>query len=181
MALGDISQTDLAYAAGVIDSDGCVTASRSKMVNGISFRIAVSMTNIQDQIPLWFKETFGGRISKTTVTRSGKKIFNSTYKWQLQCRKAADFLELIVPYLKLKKERSEAAIKLARLHRIKGANGHRIAGSGTYRAGNFAPLTEAETEQRTALALIIRIANRSSNFRVQFVEKPFEVTTNVVG
>jgi len=149
------------------------------MVRGLSYRVAVSVTNIKEQVPAWFLSTFGGRISQTSVTRSAGKHFCSVYKWQLQCRKAADFLELIVPYLKLKKERSEAAIKLARMHRVKSDNLHRIAGSGAFRAGDFAPLTEAEMEQRAALALIIRTANRSSNYRVQLVDKPIEAISNV--
>lgn len=162
-------EADLAYAAGVIDSDGCICVARHKTTAGnYTYAISVQMTNIKEVMPLWFFNTFGGHVSKTVVSKQiGGNRFSSTIRWSLHCRKAADFLEAIVPYLKLKQERARAAIKLARMARRKGPE------AGQNRGWRFGQtlLTHTELEEREKLARVIREANSSGNARVSMISK----------
>ena len=168
-----ISPAELAYAAGVIDSDGCVSTARYRTTAGnYTYPISVAMTNINEQMPFWFMATFGGHVSiKHPSKQPGGKRFSSTYHWTLHCRKAADFLEAIVPYLILKKGRAEVAIKLARMARMRGCNKGLSLG---YRFGQVL-IDEAEAKEREKLARQIREANKSSNARVAMRSKMPEV------
>lgn len=161
------SPTDLAYAAGVIDSDGCVTVSRNKAFNGGSYRIAVHVTMVPSEVPLWFQLTFGGSYKVTKRKEKNGKSYPPVHCWILYCRNAADFLEQVIPYLKLKRYRAEIAVRLARLHRHKGRN---LSNRG-YRYGQV-PLSAQERQERTHLAEIIRSENLKSNPRMALVNRP---------
>ena len=165
-----ISATDLAYAAGVIDSDGCITVSLvgEKRCNG-SYAITACVAMKSDDIPQWFTATFGGRVriiggkGKWTEHRGGERVyFPPTPRWEMYAQDAADFLESILPYLKLKRLRAEAAIKLARMHRKRGRS---------RKPGYAREVSPEEKEQRKELAHFIRAENHKGNDRVVMTAK----------
>lgn len=160
------SIADLAYAAGVIDSDGCVTVSRNK-VSG-SYRVSVHVSMVPPEVPLWFLKTFGGSYKQQYRREKEGKTYPDVHIWVLYCRNAADFLELIVPYLKLKKYRAEIAVELARRHSKLGSNQYKSYGS---RRG-IPPLSPVERQERTRLAEIIRSENLKSNPRTALIQRP---------
>lgn len=149
--------TDLAYAAGVIDSDGSVGVGRNKTKRPGVYRyyanVRVSMK--LDDVPLWFQSMFGGHLGR----KKQKDNWPALYVWTLNCRPAADFLEQILPYLKLKYVRAAAAIELARL-----ARPH--SGPGRRRFGRM-PLTLKELEEQQYYGEIIRSENMKTNERVR--------------
>lgn len=151
-----ISETDKAYVAGLFDGEGSVGityrrwASKSTMM---TYQTKASIGMIDQDSILWVVGTFGGHYDTTCRTKSG----NTIHRWTLHCRKAADFLELIVPYLKLKKARAEAAIKLARMARKRGA----VPGNEGMRK-----MTEQEVAAQRPLAEFIRGENARSNPKI---------------
>ena len=151
-----ISETDKAYAAGLFDGEGSVGISftkQAKKSSRKSYQIKASIAMIDQDSILWMVSIFGGHYDTTNRTRSG----NIVHRWTLHCRKAADFLELIVPYLKLKRARSAAAIKLARMARQRGA----VAGhEGVH------PLLDEEVAQQKPLAEFIRAENQRTNPKI---------------
>lgn len=151
-----ISETDKAYAAGLFDGEGSVGISfrkQAKKSSRESYQIKASIAMIDQDSILWMTAVFGGHHDTTNRTKSG----NVVHRWTLHCRKAADFLELIVPYLKLKRARAEAAIKLARMARNRGASrGH----EGVH------VLLDEELARQKPLAEFIRAENQRSNPRI---------------
>lgn len=147
---------DLAYAAGLFDGEGSVGVSLRKQ-SGRSVTVTPSIkaciAMVDEDSIRWLSDKFGGHVDTTNKSKTGRTIF----RWTLHCRKAADFFEMILPYLKLKKERCEVAIQLARRTSSRGAK----AGM----AGNE-PLPDSEITERTRLALIIREANQRSNPKI---------------
>lgn len=104
------SNEDLAYAAGLIDGEGCITllrdSSRRSTKNGktrvaYSAAVVVSMTDCR---PVrWLHETFGGmyRFYPSKNTRHG------TYHWSVRTKNAGAVLRAIMPWLKEKGEQAD--------------------------------------------------------------------------
>lgn len=151
------TELDKAYAAGLFDGEGSVSVNRRKTVLGYYtywITVGISMT---DAAPLlWMARTFGGKFTEcNSRTKSGKTVS----RWQKTCRKAADFLELVHPHLKVKGHKATLAIELARLHRRHG---------GSMKRGSYAePLSAEETTRREALGHALRAANAASKESVR--------------
>lgn len=149
-----ISLTDRAYAVGVIDSDGWVSVRRGATTGGgYTYAPSVAVSLKFDTVPRWFEFTFGvGTVSKREQSRKG---FPPMWTWSAHCRNAAFVLELLLPYLLIKKDRAEAAISLAHTARNRGKN---------WKDRLF--ITPEEFADRARLAQIIRDDNMRSNARV---------------
>lgn len=117
-----ISDTDLAYAAAIIDGEGsisCViTNERSR-----SLCIQVSVGMIDHEIPLWLAENFGG---STHRARRVKKHHRQLLRWTVSTQKSAAFLRQILPYLRAKKSQALTALEIVNLQLPSG--GDRYAG-----------------------------------------------------
>jgi hypothetical protein len=145
----NVSDLDLAYAAGVIDSDGFI---------GIRCRRAYSPTDIAHGrrveyhypeigmamadpiIPYWFKATFGG----TLVFK--RNAHRGAYCWQARIRGAAQLVRLLRPYLKLKGPHADLVLALI--------------DEGVYRrGGNNHTVPQTELERRRALRAQMLVLN----------------------
>lgn len=93
------TQINLSWAAGFFDGEGSIYLSANKSPN-----LLVSAVQI-DPIPLYkFKNMFGGVISEEK-TPKGKKCF----RWYAQGPLAIKFLEVVYPYLTVKKKEARIA------------------------------------------------------------------------
>lgn len=63
---------------------------------------------------VWLLDTVGGSLVQKTRSKANWK---ETWNWQLSGQNAADFLEALLPYLVIKKERAELALMLYSLKR----------------------------------------------------------------
>lgn len=100
----------LAYTAGIIDGEGCIsiiknTTYRHKLCR---FYLSVSVGNTNEWLILWLKDAYGGSIVQTPPKKVQHKPVLS---WRVSGKLAIEFLELIAPYLQLKKLQAEVAIK----------------------------------------------------------------------
>ena len=93
-----LKQTDLAYAAGIIDGEGTFSIHNKKQRKAKSLlhcgQIAVGMT--KKEVPFRFKKLFGG--CNRTVLPKNKK-HSRVYYWSLWSNQAAAFLKKVLPYL----------------------------------------------------------------------------------
>lgn len=89
-----IEEWKLAYAAGLIDGEGCISINQP--YNRGFFQLNVEIT-MSDEKPIQFlADTFGGICTpKKTKTVTGRTM----YRWGIQSEKAQSFLELIRPYI----------------------------------------------------------------------------------
>jgi len=107
-------QTKLAYAAGVIDGEGCISIYRCRVFgNGIyggrikNYRMKVNITQKDGRIIDWFVGNFGGT---AYLHWKGTKTGYS-HEWVISHQKASAFLKQILPFLIYKKPQAEIAIR----------------------------------------------------------------------
>ena len=104
-----MKKTDLAYVAGIIDGEGCIGIYKTKYRYYLT--VAVHMTD--EWMVTWLASLFSG--SKNTYTHYRKRSnCKPEWAWQIQGKRALVFLELILPYLKLKRPQAEIAINFQR-------------------------------------------------------------------
>ena len=128
-----ISETDLAWAAGIMDADGSVTIQRlfwTSKKDGVkhdrySLRIHVANTDLKMLNKL--QELFGGPIIKQPKYISGTGCLNPRNKmawnWCIHATKAEAVLRLILPYMVTKRERAEIGLLVRKFARPKGPRG----------------------------------------------------------
>ncbi len=100
-----LSETEKAYFAGFFDGDGCVLIHCLTPENPRSFVIRVQIAQNDHSILYELKDIFGGGVHGHT--RKAKQ-------WTLSGLAAADFLEQIAPYLRLKRKEAEFSVSFER-------------------------------------------------------------------
>lgn len=107
---GKAKTEDLIYAACAFECEGCVYISRCfQKGKYLHHDPCMNIANIDKRLVDWLHDTFGGYIYTEQPKRLSKRVI---YRWKLHSRHAIDFLKLILPYLKFKRERAEIAIEL---------------------------------------------------------------------
>lgn len=114
MPASSVSPTDLAYAAGIIDGEGCIRIIHRKTgKQGWSMNVEVCTTD--PRLMMWLKDHFEGAIRRSP--RFGNR--KDAYAWKLSIRKAALFLQAIRPFLLIKGEQADLAIAFSRIIQLK--------------------------------------------------------------
>lgn len=106
--MGELVNTDLAYVAGLIDGEGCIHLEVSK---GRWYQPRVSVGMTEPALPLLtsLRDEWGGtlyQMRKPTTKWAG------AWTWHMTGHPAAKLLTAITPYLRLKGNQAEAALKL---------------------------------------------------------------------
>lgn len=91
-----MNPTDLAYAAGIVDGEGCVFF----MERGSASLLFLKVNNTREQLCWWFKEHFGGCVSY----RKPESIRHApSWTWSVHGPKAATILHALFPFMVLKR------------------------------------------------------------------------------
>ena len=93
----------MAYAAGMIDGDGCIAVQNKRSRNNYQLRVEVGMK--YNTIPNWMYEIFGGSVS--TYDNNSRLMT----MWTVSGYLAKDCCNRILPYLILKKMNAEVALE----------------------------------------------------------------------
>jgi hypothetical protein len=146
----------LAYLAGVMDGEGCISIRRTKARpnGGLSTRYSVSVTvgNTNRDLIAVLVSAFGvGSVTYRYATRRKR----ACYLWALSSGGAQTVLEALLPYLVIK--RQQAAVVLEFIEQFDSHKGGRPGAFGARRVG------ESELARRAALYEEIRILNRVGN------------------
>jgi len=111
-----MKKIDIAYIAGVMDSDGYFTIKKStynmrkfKDRKNPQYSEKCGIKQVQSQAVKFIYENFGGyyRIEKPS-SENGKPL----YAVQLMNKKAHTFIKIIYPYLRIKKSQAQILLKL---------------------------------------------------------------------
>ena len=122
----------LAYAAGVIDSDGTIGIRRDTYAMrtrrsdyGPVFKERVSLKQIEPQAVDLFHAQFGGsRFIWTPRRRRAEPM----YSWQIVSRMASVLLEAVLPYLRIKRRQRRSAWSYASsMKRVGRSDSHTAA------------------------------------------------------
>jgi hypothetical protein len=94
-----------AYAAGLMDAEGCITIGRSTGPRGLNYSARVRISNKSVQLMKWLVLHFGGYVSKSIPKKDTHAV---CYNWNLSSEKhTRSFLSAILPYLRIKKNQVE--------------------------------------------------------------------------
>ena len=134
---------DIAYLAGIVDGEGCISVMRLSRGNRSSAtfmaRISVAMTS--EKIVRWIKATTEVGTVHVKCHQPGRK---KQWLWLVNSRNAVGLLRTLLPFLKLKKPQARNAVALQRVLR---------------RSSGGAKLTRREVATRTRLYKISRKLN----------------------
>lgn len=98
-------ELDYAYAAGLIDGEGCIGIYHNSHNGNYQLRIAVEMTDKSGLDVL--ESLFGGK----WYFRAAKAPRKARYIWMTFNNNASKVLETLMPYLRVKKKQAEVALK----------------------------------------------------------------------
>lgn len=111
-----ITEVQAAYLAGCFDADGSVSISKcgagAQGIKNPRYVLRINIVNTSVELMNWLYENFGGLIKKRPLTDPERH--RQTYDWSFDNGKAIDVLELMEPYLIVKKERVQVGIELLR-------------------------------------------------------------------
>lgn len=118
------SATDLAYAAGVVDSDGCIAVRKTDYAMRVRrdagqpvYQPRVTVKQVTPQAVDLMHELFGGyRFTGNSTAKRGRPLLG----WDVHSATAVRVCEALLPYLRIKREQALNAIELGRLNA--GAN-----------------------------------------------------------
>jgi hypothetical protein len=128
----DVSDTDAAYMAGLIDGEGTIGIIRYK---GKSYGTLLAITNTHQGVLEWCHEKFGGTRNRVTrKTIRPQDGWSTPYMWQANSHRVKAVLVHCLPYLKIKKDQAILAIEFV----------DRMAQSPYHGASNPIPPEELE-------------------------------------
>jgi hypothetical protein len=102
---------EAAYVAGIIDGEGHIAITRDKARNGFQLRIQVRTTS--RALSEWLSETTGCGSTREMSDKRGNRM--PCHEWRVFTNQALRILELIQPYIVMKRELVAIAIEFQRL------------------------------------------------------------------
>jgi hypothetical protein len=124
-----VDKVTLAYLAGLFDGDGTVYINKSKPYGKYgkspNHWLIVGIANTYQELIDWLKDNFGGWVKK------GSKNRLQVLHWTLSSNEGSDFLNKILPYLRIKKRQANLAIEF-QIHKklaVKNNPGNRALSS----------------------------------------------------
>lgn len=111
--------TDLAYAAGVIDGEGCIVVRSDKPGQLPRVSVVVSMNDFR--VPTRLREIFGcGSLALIDHARSKRVRCRTSLRWQIRARDCERVLPAVLPFLISKREQAEKALEIRKLAGYRG-------------------------------------------------------------
>ena len=109
-----LTEVEKAYIAGIFDGEGHVSiyVQRQKTMRfGYNIKLRVGITNSFLPLLKWIQSEFGGQIWKK------KNIRRQCYNLELVSSKAEDFLWVVIPFLRIKKEQALLGLELRKTYK----------------------------------------------------------------
>ena len=98
-----------AYAAGILDGEGCLTVGLTKRVMTYDSRVYVGMTERAKGVLELFRREFGGTLRKS---RGATEKWEAAWMWSVSGRGAAAVLARVLPHLVLKQRQGQLLAEL---------------------------------------------------------------------
>lgn len=109
----ELSDIDKGYIAGTVDSDGSIGCTFT--ANQMFHMPFVMVGQKVELVPSWLYSIFGGTLKQSS---------SGVLAWQVNGRSCIAVLELINPFLRIKKRQGEVALALARIIKVAGHARH---------------------------------------------------------
>ena len=110
----NLSETDLAYLAGIIDGEGCICVTKQnkkwKDSHYHAYILKLIISNTDIRLINWLLEKGGSEI--VVVSGTGNKFTkHKVYQIYWQNEAAKDILKKVIKYMVIKKDRAEFVVK----------------------------------------------------------------------
>ena len=108
--MAELTVAELAYAAGILDGEGCVSLEKTNgRPNKRGYRISLFavVSNTNESLLQWLKDKFGGQV-RQYKRREDRK---ACWVWRICAQQAAGFLEAVRPYLIVKSSEVDLALE----------------------------------------------------------------------
>lgn len=112
-----MEETKLAWAAGIIDGEGCIMVCEHRPKR--CFTLRVTVTNTDPRMLTAMKSMFGGSICEQRW-KGDKPQHRTKWVWVTCSKQAEAALVAMLPYLVTKKDQAELALTFRSLHRKRG-------------------------------------------------------------
>ena len=114
--INTLSIADAAYIAGIVDADGCVTASLSRNSHRFPSPLLI-VTNSDFELITWLKSVVGAGTSYLTKTRpcrpdQNRDNWNPVHRYQLTGWRATNLMVQLCPYMRVKAQRAKLVMQL---------------------------------------------------------------------
>ena len=121
-----MKDTELAYMAGILDGEGCISITKIRASNtnlhNLSYGLQVRVGMVDKSIPLLFYYAFGGSFRQRKYSH---KEYKNQWLWGVSGKLAIRSLEMLLPYLRSKKNEAELAIKFWGIKRHRNVAGEK--------------------------------------------------------
>jgi hypothetical protein len=106
-----MKDTDLAWAAGCVDGEGCISIRQVRAANSreLQFAMYLAVGNTDPRMPLRLRELFGGNVVNKTRQQKRRPVF----EWRVFSSKAGRIIAQLRPYLVIKGEQADIALAFA--------------------------------------------------------------------
>ena len=117
---GVLTSTTLAYIGGFLDGEGCIRISKSSPsekrgkghLRQPSYALRVKMSNTNKRIIEWLCVTLpSGSMQRHAPEESYRVGWTPAWEWIIANNNACQFLEMVIPYLKIKRQQAALAIE----------------------------------------------------------------------
>ena len=105
-----VTPTDLAYAAGVIDGEGCLGIYPRKSRRDGVYTSIIKVEMCETECLDFLQELFGGH--RTAHRPKAYPKHRILHQWAVSATLASDCAELILPYLRIKRKQAENIIAI---------------------------------------------------------------------
>ena len=109
----ELSSNDLAYFAGLFDGEG--TIGLQQHLQACSFTLALAMTDAKAINGL--HDAFGGTLRMRTYSNPK---WNTLYEWYVGGKRAELILRTLLPFLRVRREEADLALRLRHYNHRKG-------------------------------------------------------------
>jgi hypothetical protein len=103
-----LDATVYAYAAGILDGEGCIRiAKHSRSDGGLKYSARITVVNTSMALLEWFVSKFGGRIYEH---HAGSENWRQCYRYEISGYAAGELCKAVLPYLVIKRRQAEIVI-----------------------------------------------------------------------
>ena len=114
-------QEKIAYLAGIVDGEGCICMTRgfsSRKASGPTFKIRLTICSTSLVLLDWLVVNFGGNYTKKALKIGMENKHSKSYNWNIHCDKAGQIIEMVLPYLVIKKRQAELVLAYRKIQKL---------------------------------------------------------------
>ena len=109
-------QEKIIYLAGIVDGEGWIGFNKNlrkgQKESKLRYWFSLVIVNTNKDLMDWIQSNFGGSVHKR---KAHSENWKQAYDWRIVCTQAINLIELIKPYLIIKKNQAEIAVSYKRL------------------------------------------------------------------